>query len=157
MAHELSHSHDHGVAAQTGRASKLLIVTMMGGMLVISSFLAEFLFGDSPVRGSADVMRNPHADFIARVAAILLGLPLVWRALKHVVAGEMHMDELVAMAVVAAIAVGRYQEAGIIAFFMIISSLIETRTALGARASIESLLRLTPDRASKVAADGSEQ
>ena len=51
---------------------------------------------------------------------------------------------------------GEYQEAGIIAFFMIISNLIETRTALGARASVESLLRLTPDKAHLVQEDGSE-
>ncbi|MHC4235588.1 MAG: heavy metal translocating P-type ATPase, partial [Planctomycetota bacterium] len=157
MPHDHLTSRDHGVAAQTGRASRLLIITMMGGMLVASSFLAEYLFSDSPVRGSGDQVGNPHADFLALLAAILLGLPLVWHALKHLAAGEMHMDELVAMAVVAAIALGHYQEAGIIAFFMIISNLIETRTALGARASIESLLRLTPEQASRVRSDGTEE
>lgn len=157
MAHDHLHLHDHGVEAQTGRTSWLLIITMMGGMLVASSFLAEYLFRDSPVRGSADQLRNPHADFIALIAAVLLGLPLVWHALRHLAAGEMHMDELVAMAVAAAIALGRYQEAGIIAFFMIIASLIETRTALGARAAIESLLRLTPERAARIGPEGKEE
>ena len=70
----------------------------------------------------------------------MLGAPLVWHAVKGLLAGHAHMEELVALAVVAAIALGEYQEAGIIAFFMILSSLIETRTALGARAAIESLL-----------------
>lgn len=157
MAHDVLHLHDHGVAAQTGRASRLLIVTMMGGMLVVSSFLAEYLFSDSPIQSAAGELRNPYSDFIALIAAVLLALPLVWHALKHLASGEMHMDELVAMAVVAAIALGKYQEAGIIAFFMIISNLIETRTALGARASIESLLRLTPDKASRVLPDGAEE
>ncbi|MBN1491300.1 MAG: cadmium-translocating P-type ATPase, partial [Phycisphaerae bacterium] len=71
--------------------------------------------------------------------------------------GHTHMDELVAMAVVAAMATGQYREAGVIAFFLIVANLIETRTALGARASIESLIRLTPTRAHRVAADGSEE
>ena len=48
------------------------------------------------------------------------------------------------------------QEAGVIAFFMIISNLIESRTALGARASIESLIRLTPTKAQLVAEDGTD-
>ena len=172
MAHDHAHDfgggghvHDHfglheaatGAEAQTGRASRLLILTMMGGMLVISSFVAEYLFDASPIQSGAGKLRNPHSDFIALVAAILLALPLVWHALKHLAAGQMHMDELVAMAVVAAIALGQYQEAGVIAFFMIIANLIETRTALGARVAIESLLRLTPDRASRVGPDDTEE
>jgi Cd2+/Zn2+-exporting ATPase len=130
---------------------------MMGGMLVISSFIAEYLFDASPIQSAAGELRNPYSDFIALVAAVLLALPLVWHALKHLAAGQMHMDELVAMAVVAAIALGQYQEAGVIAFFMIIANLIETRTALGARVAIESLLRLTPDRASRVGPDDTEE
>ena len=87
----------------------------------------------------------------------MLGAPLVWHALQCLTHGHTHMDELVALAVVAAIALGEYQEAGIIAFFMIISSLIETRTALGARASIESLLRLTPETAHRMLPEGTEE
>ena len=100
---------------------------------------------------------TPYSDVIALIGAVLLGAPLVWHALKCLAHGHMHMDELVALAVAAAIALGEYQEAGIIAFFMIVSNLIETRTALGARASIESLLRLTPERAHRLGPDGSEE
>jgi Cd2+/Zn2+-exporting ATPase len=39
----------------------------------------------------------------------------------------------------------------------LLSNLIETRTALGARASIESLLRITPKKAVRVNEDGSEE
>ncbi|MFQ5491904.1 MAG: heavy metal translocating P-type ATPase, partial [Phycisphaerae bacterium] len=155
--HDAIGIHESITQAQTGRASRLLVMTMMGGMLVISSFIAEYLFADSPIQAGGGQLRNPYADFLALVAALVLGLPLVWHAVKHLMEGHMHMDELVAMAVVAAVALGKYQEAGIIAFFMIISNLIETRTALGARVAIESLLRLTPDQASKLLEDGSEQ
>ena len=82
---------------------------------------------------------------------------MVWHAIKGLLAGQAHMEELVALAVVAAIALGEYQEAGIIAFFMILSSLIETRTALGARAAIESLLRLSPEKAHRILEDGTEE
>ena len=67
------------------------------------------------------------------------------------------MDELAALGIVAAFATGEYVAAGLIGFFMLLSELIETRTALGARASIESLIKLTPTRANLVSADGVEQ
>lgn len=144
------------VQKETGRASALLIATLMGGMLVVASFVAQYVF-KSPIRNDLGQLVNPHADILALIGAVLLGIPLVWHAVTHLVAGEMHMDELVAMAIVAAIALGEYQEAGIIAFFMIISNLIETRTALGARASIEGLLRLTPEKAHLITEDGTEK
>src|SRR4030042_44305 len=46
---------------------------------------------------------------------------------------------------------------GLIGFFMLLSELIEARTALGARASIESLIRLTPTRANLIELDGTEK
>ncbi|MHC4443453.1 MAG: heavy metal translocating P-type ATPase [Planctomycetota bacterium] len=131
------------IEAQTTLSSLLLIATLMGGILVINSFVVQWVFADPRI-----------SDIFALLGAILLGTPLVLHALKHLFEGEMHMDELVAMAVVAAIAIEKYQEAGVIAFFMIISTLIETRTALGARASIESLIRLTPARAQRIKPDG---
>ncbi len=151
------------IEAETLKASGLLIGTLMGGMLVVSSFVIDFpivaktLFQHDVVVGASGRAHTPYSDVIALLGAVLLGAPLVWHALKCLVHGHMHMDELVALAVVAAIALGEYQEAGIVAFFMIVSNLIETRTALGARASIESLLRLTPDKAHRILPDGSEE
>lgn len=142
-------AHDHlkqSIEAQTGRSSVLLIATLMGGLLVLNSFLAQWIFDDTR-----------YSDIFALLGAILLGAPLVIHSLKHLMHGHLHMDELVAMAIVAAIAIGQYKEAGVIAFFMIIATLIETRTALGARASIESLIRLTPTRAHRVRPDGGEE
>jgi len=66
------------------------------------------------------------------------------------------MDELVALAIVAALGNGDYREAGLIAFFLLISELIESRTAIGARASIEELIKLTPKKARLINPDGSE-
>ena len=157
----MTHSHMREIEAQTVKASGLLIGTLMGGMLVISSFVvdvpvvARTLFQYDVAASGAS--HNPYSDMIALIGAVLLAAPLVWHALKCLARGQKHMDTLVALAVVAAIALGEYQEAGIIAFFMILSNLIETRTALGARASIESLLRLTPDKAHRILADETEE
>ncbi|MCH7994814.1 MAG: cation-translocating P-type ATPase, partial [Planctomycetes bacterium] len=157
------HAHLKDIKAETLRASSLLIGTMMGGMLVLSSFIvdfpavAELLFQQAITYGPDGRSRNPYSDMLALLGAVLLGAPLVWNAIRGLTQGHNHMDELVALAVVAAIALGDYKEAGIIAFFMVISNLIETRTALGARASIESLLRLTPETAHRILPDGSEE
>ena len=147
------------IEAETAKASWLLIGTLMGGMLVVCSYVVDFPFvaGTLFQQDMTGRTHSIYSDVIALMGVLLLGTPLVWHALKCLSPGHMHMDELVALAVVAAVALGEYQEAGIIAFFMVISNLIETRTALGARASIESLLRLTPDKAHRIAADGAEE
>ncbi|RJP42464.1 MAG: cadmium-translocating P-type ATPase [Phycisphaerales bacterium] len=158
----MPHDHFKNVQAETSRARRLLIATLFGGMLVISSFIVEtdfvegLLFQNSTIRDSTGALQNPYSSLIAFVGALLLGFPLMWHAVTHLLAGEMHMDELVALAIGAAIALGEYQEAGVIAFFMIISNLIETRTALGARQAIESLLKLTPQKANRIGPDGAE-
>lgn len=156
----MAHTHMKELEAETAKASWLLIGTLMGGMLVVSSYIVDFPFVSRTLfqqELTGGRVHTPYSDVIALLGAVLLGGPLVWHALKCLWHGHMHMDELVALAVVAAVALGEYQEAGIIAFFMVISNLIETRTALGARASIESLLRLTPDKAHRINPDGGEE
>ena len=71
---------------------------------------------------------------------------------------ELRVDlELVALAVIASFASGNYREAGMVAFFMLIGEIIETRTADGARKSIESLVKLTPTKARRIGAGGKEE
>jgi Cd2+/Zn2+-exporting ATPase len=147
MAH--AHARDL-VEAQTGRASLQIILTFVGGVLLINAALAHWVFPGTPDPTNPSQSVNFYADAMAFVAAILLGVPLVVGAMKDLWNGHSHMDELVALGVVAAFSLGWYLEAGAIAFFMIITTLIEHRTALGARKSIESLVRLTPTRAMKL-------
>jgi Cd2+/Zn2+-exporting ATPase len=67
------------------------------------------------------------------------------------------MNALVALAVIGAAATGKYQESAAIAFFMIVSGLIEKRTAIGAEASIESLIKLSPTKAARLREGGGEE
>jgi Cd2+/Zn2+-exporting ATPase len=131
------------------RVSLALVATLAGGMLLISSFVARsrILYGGESFQ----------TQFLAMIAAILLGVPIVVHALKSLMRREMHMDELVALAIIAAFATGKYLEAGVVAAFMLLSELIETRTALGARASIESLIKLTPTKANLIDQAGNEK
>ncbi|MHC4570712.1 MAG: heavy metal translocating P-type ATPase [Planctomycetota bacterium] len=153
MAHEHLHFKEDVTAEHTRgkqiRVSMALLGTLAGGMLLITSGIARSRF----VYGSGSF----QPEFLAMAAAILLGAPIVLNAIKSLIRKQMHMDELVALAIIAAFATQNYVTAGIVAFFMLLSELIETRTALGARVSIESLIKLTPTKASLVEEDGSEK
>lgn len=152
MAHEHLHfkqdiavEHTHGKQI---RVSIALLGTLAGGMLLLNSYIGKtkFVFGPGSFQ----------AEIFALAGALLLGVPIVWHAIRSLLRGETHMDELVALAIVAAIATQQYIAAGVVAFFMLLSELVESRTALGARASIESLIKLTPQKANRVNRDGSE-
>ena len=91
------------------------------------------------------------------IGAVILGYPIVWTALDDLRRGLLTTNELVALAVTIAFGSGHYQEAGVVAFFMLLGQIIETRTAEGARASIESLIKLTPPKARRVTAQGEEE
>jgi Cd2+/Zn2+-exporting ATPase len=151
MAHQhLGFKEDVAVEEASGkqfRVSLALLGTLAGGTLLISSGFARLIY-----RGSVD-----HAQFLAMLGAILLGAPIVYHAIKCLIKGHSHMDELVALAIVALFSTEEYVVAGVVSFFMLLSELMETRTALGARASIESLIRLTPTKADVVNNDGSER
>jgi Cd2+/Zn2+-exporting ATPase len=151
MAHQHLHFKEDINTEQTHgkqiRVSMALLGTLAGGVLLINSGIAKFVWGSSSF----------NADILAMVGAILLGAPIVYHAIKCIIHGHTHMDELVALAIIAAFATRDYVTAGIVAFFMLLSELVETRTALGARASIESLIKLTPVKANLIESDGSEK
>src|SRR5208283_3231451 len=97
------------------------------------------------------------ASASAMIGAIILGYPIVVTAVKDLRVGRLSINELVAIAVLAAFASGDYKVAGVVAFFMLTGEIIETRTAEGARASIESLIKITPTKARRIKKDGSEE
>ncbi len=141
---DISAEHTHG--KQIG-VSMALLGTLAGGMLLINSGIAKYIYGEG----------HFNTEILAMVGAILLGAPIVLHAIKSLMHREAHMDELVALAIIAAFATQEYATAGIVAFFMLLSELIETRTAMGARASIESLIKLTPTKANLLDANGKEK
>ncbi|MCW5558495.1 MAG: cation-translocating P-type ATPase, partial [Verrucomicrobiae bacterium] len=96
------------------------------------------------------------AGLSALAGSLLLGSPLLWNSLRAVRRGEVGINELVSLAFLASFGSGDYRTAGLVAFFMLLSEVVESRTAAGARAAIESLLRLAPTRAHRLDADGAE-
>src|SRR5688572_12261858 len=133
---EVADHADH----DAGRAGGQILLTLLGGVLLIVAAVAYIWFPDgepSVVENGASsvevISRNFYAGLISIIAALTLATPLIYRALKDLWHGRTQMNALAALAVAAAIASGAYLTAGAIAFFMILSNLIETRTALGAR------------------------
>jgi Cd2+/Zn2+-exporting ATPase len=96
------------------------------------------------------------ADLAALAGAVLLALPIFYNAARDLREGQVHMDELVALAVLAALAHGDPRSAGVIALLMLISSVIERQTAAGAHRAIEALVRLTPSVGRRLDPDGRE-
>ena len=133
--------------AAVGRTLRWQIAaTLVGATLLACSLVARFLWA-----------KDFYPAIPAALAALLLGAPLVAAAVKDLLKGQAGMNALVALAVVGAAASGKYQESAAVALFMIVSGLIEKRTAIGAQASIESLVRLAPTKAHRLVAGATRQ
>jgi Cd2+/Zn2+-exporting ATPase len=121
--------------------------TLVGVVFVLNAFVVDWLFEQGHTTASAS----------AFIGAIILGYPIVLTAIKDLRRGTLSINELVAIAVLAAFATTDYKTAGVVAFFMLMGEIIETRTAEGARASIESLIKLTPTKARRITSKGEEE
>ena len=139
--------HDHKAEGGVGhdRSMGRIFFALVGGLLTLNSYLINSLL--------------PNQAFAAQMSALLgafiLALPIIWVAVKDLVRGKVYMNELVALAILAALALADFQSAGLIAFFLLVTIIIETRTASGAQRSIEELIKLTPNTARKIV-DGRE-
>jgi Cd2+/Zn2+-exporting ATPase len=145
--HDHDHDHEHSVVH--------LWQAVLGVVFVLNAFVLDWFFESAGTISSASAM----------IGASILIYPIVITAIKDLRVGRLSINELVAIAVLAAFASGGfgenmsagYKTAGLIAFLMLMGEVIETRTAEGARQSIESLIKLTPTRARRVKPDGAEE
>jgi Cd2+/Zn2+-exporting ATPase len=126
--------------------ARRLALAFAGGALVLVGVVAK----------ASGVYAPALADSAAAIGALALAAPIVLRAARNVRDGTLDLDELIALAIIAAFAFEDHVTAGAVAFFATLGELVERRTALGARAAIESLVRLTPTRARLVRPDGTE-
>src|SRR5437867_3053892 len=146
----LSRDHEHDDSCSVcgpEHAPVHLWQTLIGVVFVLNAFIVGWAFRPGQAVASAS----------AFIGAIILGYPIVVTAVKDLCRGVLSINELVAIAVLAAFASGNYQTAGVVAFFMLMGEIIETRTAEGARASIESLIKLTPTKARRITPQGEEE
>lgn len=149
--HGHHHHHEHDASCGCGHDHEHSTVhwwqMLLGVVLVINAFIVDWLFQNGTTVASAS----------AFFGSVILGYPIVVTAVKDLRVGRLSINELVAIAVLAAFASGDYKTAGVVAFFMLLGEIIETNTAEGARASIESLIKLTPTKARRILKDGNEE
>ena len=166
MAHARAHAHDHGESVsvfdhrhdyfeipssdaegaeeQQARVAFRLLGTLLGGALVANAYLTDWLMPESRAIG----------DLSAAIGALVLAAPLIWHAVRDIAEGLLNMDALAALGILAALSLGQYRTAGVVAFLLLMSMLVQQRSALGARAAIEQLLRITPTTAQLIDGDG---
>jgi len=148
---EHAHDHEHGPGRGCGHDPQHTPIqvwqTPIGQVFVATAFLVDWSCAQSHAIATGRGMER----------AIILGYPIMVTAVRDLRAGRLSINELVAIAVLAAFASGDYKTAGVVAFFMLLGEIIETRTAEGARASIESLIKLTPTKARRIRPDRTEE
>ncbi|NQT53005.1 HAD-IC family P-type ATPase, partial [bacterium] len=140
---DIGHPDDAGAEEQQNRVAFRLLGTLLGGALVLNAYLCDWLIPDH--RGVG--------DFSAVIGALILAAPLLWHSLRDLLEGHLSMEELAALGILAALSLGDYRTAGVVAFLLLMSMLVQQRSALGARAAIEQLLRLAPKTAQLIDGD----
>ena len=145
------HEHEHGDNCGCGHDHEHSVVSVpwavFGIVCVLNAFVVDWMLDASSTLASASAM----------IGSIVLGFPIIVTAVRDLRRGNLSINELVAIAVLAAFASSDYKTAGIVAFFMLTGDIIETRTAQGARDSIESLIKLTPTKARRIGKGGAEE
>ena len=111
-----THTHGDTCCDAGGRsATRLLLLVFVGMAFVLNAYFAKFVYPDNALVG----------DVSALIGALILAAPIFRTALIDIYNGRLHMNELVALAVLAAMAQGDFRTAGVVAFFMLMSLVIE--------------------------------
>jgi len=130
-----------------GSTSSTTVKYIFAGILfIINGFLADWILGEESRVG----------DFSAMIGAIILGIRIFRTTIKDLQQGLLTTNELVAIAVLATFAHGDYKAAGLVAFFMLLAEMIESRTASGAQEAIRRLLERAPTKARRLNDEGTE-
>ena len=96
---------------------------------------------------------------VQALGALVVGLPVLWRGLTGLASPATRdlTDGLVGLAVFAAMSQGDFVTATLVPLFLDLGRLFEERSALGAKAAIEGLLRLRAPVATRLLEQGEEQ
>src|ERR1700688_1634043 len=124
---------------------RLALSLIAGGCLILSVALQYF------VPSQRDV-----AELIAGVAALIVAVPALsaaWQSLRY---PDLHgiTDQLIALALIAAWAIGDLTTAALLPLVMTVGHILEERSLLGSQEAIRALTRLTRTTARRFAASG---
>jgi len=147
-AEEIENENENVAEETDSNQSATTVKFMFAGLLfVINGFLADWILGTESSVG----------DFSAMIGALILGIRVFRTTIKDLREGLLTTNELVAIAVLATFSSGQYHAAGLVAFFMLLAELIESRTATGAQDAIRRLMKMTPTKARRITQGGEEE
>jgi len=132
---------------ESNQAATTVKFMFAGILFVINGFLADWFLGTESNVG----------DFSAMIGALILGFRVFRTTVKDLQQGLLTTNELVAIAVLATFSYGQYHAAGLVAFFMLLAEMIESRTASGAQEAIRRLMKMTPTKAHRITSGGEEE
>lgn len=125
-----------------------------GAMLASGLLLVAFLF-----QWFVDPSQKPLTELFKAIAALIVSMPIFFAAVRGLFTGdaEESMDQLVALAVLAALVSGEFTTAAAIPLILNLGHFLERRSALGAQAAIDGLRTLQSRSATLLTKDGEKQ
>ena len=124
------HDHDHeGHAHESGAAEYVRLAAM--GLIIVASLAGWW-------RGFMD------RDWLAFAGTLIGGLPIYQEAWENLRKRRMTMELSMTIALVAALLIGQFFTALVIAFFVLFAELLEGYTMSGGRRAIEALVNALP-------------
>ncbi|MEM1423971.1 MAG: HAD-IC family P-type ATPase, partial [Planctomycetota bacterium] len=132
-------SHEKGI-------ERAIVLYLVCGVLVFITTLVNLF----------DLAAPNVAMVPAMIGAIILTLGLARGAWRELLEASPRTNTLATLALLGAMALGKYEAAGYVAFILVMFDMGLRRTAWGARRAIEELVGLTPDTARRIGDDGQE-
>ena len=139
-----SHLYAHGHLHLTSRSKAVIMPLSLA--LLIAGWTIHWFFPS----------QAPMADIYALILAALCGLPIIIGAMKELAGGRAGLSLLVSLAIIGAVGIGAYLEAGTVAFILQLAILVEELAERGATNAVTALTRLAPPIA-LVRRDATEQ
>ncbi|GAB4551144.1 MAG: cation-translocating P-type ATPase [Phycisphaerales bacterium] len=130
-------------AHETGIERAIVLYLVCFVLVVITTIITRLQLAE-PAVGAIPAM----------IGSIILTLGLARGALRELLEGSPRTNTLATLALLGAMALGKFEAAGYVAFILVIFDMGLRRTAWGARRAIEELVGLTPDTANRVGEDG---
>ena len=131
----VSDEDDASAASESNRLEMVRVVTV-GFLLAISWIIQIVLNVPSIV-----------TDLMVIAAIMVGGYPILSNAISVILQKSLNVDALVIIAASAAIAIGKYSEAGIVIFILLLGEFLETLTVSKASNAIKGLASLLPSTA----------
>ena len=123
---------------------------LAAGVLLFAAIVVDYLL---------PIEQKPISEALKAIAAILVLLPILREAVVGLLTGstDAYSAQLVAIASLAALAVGDFVTAAIIPIILSVAFFLEERSVLGAQAAIEGLKSLQAKQAVRIGDDGTER